>query len=171
MSDSVCASPRPNPWHIDLDAAGAVTRQRAEFVRYLRANGRPDDDYAAAELIFGELVGNAYLHAPGPLEVSVEWSTGHAILHVTDRGGPIDVTAARMPDARSEHGRGLAIVRALAPAVHATTYPAFGKTISAALPVRPKRSSSFGSPVGLTPPPGRARSSAVAPYCLMTSNS
>ena len=138
MSNSMGASPRPNPWHVGLDDGGAVAGARAEFVRYLRAYGCPEDDYAAAELIFGELVGNAYLHAPGPLEVSVEWSTGHAVLHVTDRGGAIDVTAARMPDAHSEHGRGLAIVRALAPAVHATTYPAFGKTISAALPVRPR---------------------------------
>ena len=129
-------SSRPYPWHIDLEDAAAAPSRRPDFVQYLRANGRPDDDYGAAELIFGELVGNAYLHARGPLEMAVEWSEGHAVLHVTDQGGPIDLASARMPAESSEHGRGLAIVRALAPQVHATTYPGYGKTISVALPVR-----------------------------------
>ena len=128
-------SSRPYPWHIDLEDAAAAPSRRADFVQYLRAYGRPDDDYAAAELIFGELVGNALLHARGPLEVAVEWSTGHAVLHVTDHGAPIDLTGTRMPAPSSEHGRGLALVRALAPALHATAYPGYGKTISAALPV------------------------------------
>lgn len=138
MSESISANPRPYPWHVDLEDASAAPSRRTDFVQYLRANGRPDDDYAAAELIFGELVGNAYLHARGPLELAVEWSGGHAILHVTDQGGPVDLSAARMPTETSEHGRVLALVRALAPSIHATTYPGYGKTISVALPVRPR---------------------------------
>lgn len=156
MSDSVSASPHPFPWHLDLDDAATAPRKRAAFVQYLQANGRPDDDYAAAELIFGELVGNAYLHAPGRLEVAVEWSAGHAVLHVTDQGAALDVSQARMPDVRSEHGRGLAIVRALAPALHATAYPGYGKTISAALPVRPRHAIRRFGPTGAARS-GRAR--------------
>jgi hypothetical protein len=61
VSDRASASSRPYPWHIDLEDAAAAPSRRPDFVQYLRANGRPDDDYAAAELIFGELVGNAFL--------------------------------------------------------------------------------------------------------------
>lgn len=129
----------PRPWRVNLPDASFAPQRRPEFVAYLQANGRTDDDYAAAELIFGELVGNAYLHAPGSLEVAVEWSNGHATLHVTDEGFPIDLTDATLPDPFVEHGRGLAIVKSLAPSVQTTPYPGFGKTVSVALPVHPDR--------------------------------
>jgi len=58
-------------------------------------------------------------------------------LHVTDEGGPIDVDGTRLPDVFCEHGRGLALVKALTPSVRSTPYPGFGKTVSAALPVYP----------------------------------
>jgi anti-sigma regulatory factor (Ser/Thr protein kinase) len=125
----------PRPWYVDLPDARFAPQRRPEFVAYLQANGRTDDDYAAAELIFGELVGNAYLHAEGSLEVLVEWSSGHATLHVTDEGLPLDLSNNALPDPYNEHGRGLAIVRSLAGNVLTTPYPGFGKTVSAALPI------------------------------------
>jgi anti-sigma regulatory factor (Ser/Thr protein kinase) len=125
----------PQPWNIDLPDARFAPQRRPEFVAYLQANGRSEDDYAAAELIYGELVGNAYLHAPGTLEVTVEWSSGHATLHVTDEGLPLCLADTALPDPYSECGRGLAIVKTLAGDVHTTPYPGFGKTVSAPLPV------------------------------------
>jgi serine/threonine-protein kinase RsbW len=130
-------SSTPRPWYVDLPDASFAPQRRPEFVAYLQANGRTDDDYGAAELIFGELVGNAYLHAPGSIEVAVEWSSGHATLHVTDEGQPLDLTDSVLPDTYSEHGRGLAIVQALAGNLRTTCYPGFGKTVSAALPIHP----------------------------------
>jgi len=56
------------------------------------------------------------------------------MLHVTDVGAPIDVSAIAFPDPFAERGRGLAIVNALSPAVRSATY-LNGKTVSAALPV------------------------------------
>jgi anti-sigma regulatory factor (Ser/Thr protein kinase) len=127
----------PRPWCVDLPDASFAPQRRPEFVAYLQANGRTGDDYATAELIFGELVGNAYLHAPGSLEVAVEWSSGHATLHVTDEGVPLDLSDTPLPDPFAEHGRGLAIVKSLAASLRTPTYPGFGKTVSVALPIRP----------------------------------
>jgi hypothetical protein len=129
---------RPLPWYVDDADCSTAPRRRAEFIAYLRVYGDPDDDYDAAEVIFGELVGNLVQHAPGPYEMHVEWSAGHATLHVTDEGSPLDVrTSVQLAGPFDEHGRGLALVAALSGALHSVAYPGYGKTVSAALPVRP----------------------------------
>jgi anti-sigma regulatory factor (Ser/Thr protein kinase) len=109
--------------------------RRKEFVDYLRRYGGDCDDYEAAEMIFGELVANAVLHAPGSIEVLVEWPSGRAMLYVSDEGPPIDARRNRAPNPDSEHGRGLLIVQWLSPSLTSVTNPGDGKTISAALPV------------------------------------
>jgi anti-sigma regulatory factor (Ser/Thr protein kinase) len=129
---------RPPPWSFELPDSTTACRRRRAFVDYLRAYGRADDDYGSAELIFGELVTNALLHAPGPIEVHAEWSSGHATLHVTDEGLPLNLEFPNDPGPLAERGRGILIVRRLSPNVVGTIYPGYGKTISAALPVCPR---------------------------------
>ena len=126
---------RPRPWNYHARNPVGAPRQRDDFVNYLRAYGRADADYGAAELIFGELLVNVLLHAPGSVDVQVEWLSGNATLHVTDEGPPIDMDCSREPETFSEHGRGLNLVCALSPAVAGTIYPGYGKTITAELPV------------------------------------
>ena len=124
----------PPPWKLDFADSSLALRLRSEFAEYLQTYGRGDDDYVTAELIFDELVANVCFHAPGPIEILVEWHSGRAMLHVTDVGAPIDMSAIAFPDPYSEGGRGLAIVNALSVAVRSATY-LNGKTVSAALPV------------------------------------
>jgi anti-sigma regulatory factor (Ser/Thr protein kinase) len=131
------SDPRPGlppHWQLDLAEASRALHLRNELVEYLRTYGRGEDDYATAELIFDELVANVCFHAPGPIEVLVEWPSGRAMLHVTDTGAPIDMSTRPFPDPFAERGRGLAIVNALSAAVRSATY-LNGKTVSAALPV------------------------------------
>jgi anti-sigma regulatory factor (Ser/Thr protein kinase) len=124
----------PPRWKVDFAEPSLALHLRREFVEYLRTYGRGEDDYATAELIFDELVANVCFHAPGPIEILVEWHSGRAMLHVTDAGAPIDISMIAFPDPYEESGRGLAIVNALSPAVRSATY-LNGKTVSAALPV------------------------------------
>ena len=124
----------PPPWKLDFADSSLALHLRSEFVEYLQTYGKPEDDYATAELIFDELVANVCFHAPGPIEILVEWHSGRAMLHVTDLGAPIDMSAIAFPDPYAEGGRGLAIVNALSPVVRSATY-LNGKTVSAALPV------------------------------------
>jgi anti-sigma regulatory factor (Ser/Thr protein kinase) len=124
----------PPPWKLDFADPSLALRLRNEFAGYLQSYGRDDDDYVTAELIFDELVANVCFHAPGPIEILVEWHSGRAMLHVTDAGPPIDMSSIAFPDPYAEGGRGLAIVNALSPTVRSATY-LNGKTVSAALPV------------------------------------
>lgn len=127
---------KPERWHFDAPDATAALFQRREFVRYLRTHGGHADPYGDAELIFGELVGNVVLHAPGPIEVFVDWPDGRATLYVTDEGQQIDLYRSVPADPFAERGRGLTIVEKLSYMVTAAVYPGFGKMIRAALPVR-----------------------------------
>ena len=69
----------------------------------------------AAELVFGELLGNVVRFAPGPVEIVLNWTHAAApVLHVLDRG-PGFTFAPKLPlDLLSERGRGLYIVWSLA---------------------------------------------------------
>jgi anti-sigma regulatory factor (Ser/Thr protein kinase) len=128
---------KPDRWFFDAPDATGALRMRSDFVRYLKAYGGATDDYADAEAIFGELVGNVVLHAPGTIEILVDWPGGRAMLHVTDEGMPINAEARALPAGPyDEHGRGLLIVDKLSQAVSNTVYPGFGKMVSASLPVR-----------------------------------
>jgi anti-sigma regulatory factor (Ser/Thr protein kinase) len=126
---------RPKPWYFWSPTGTAALRHRAEFVDYLRRYGGDRDDYDAAELIFGELVANVVMHAPGSIKLVVEWPAGHARLNVSDEGPPLDAHAQRSADPLCEHGRGLMIVNQLSSAVLCVSHARDGKTVSAALPV------------------------------------
>ena len=124
----------PLPWQLGFENPSQALRMRDAFVAYLRIYGCVEDDYDTAELIFDELVSNVCFQAPGPVEIHVEWHSRRAMLHVTDAGLPLDVSAIAFPDPNDERGRGLAIVNALSATVRSTTY-VNGKTVSAALPI------------------------------------
>jgi anti-sigma regulatory factor (Ser/Thr protein kinase) len=100
-------------WTFDTADAPAAQRARAEFAEELRAAGAHGEDVYAAELVFGELIGNALRYAPGPVEIFVDWNGPAPVLHVRDRG-PGFAYAPRLPrDLFSENGRGLYIVASL----------------------------------------------------------
>lgn len=125
----------PETWHLDLADSTTALRARDEFERYLRRHGDPDGDYLSAELIFGELVWNAVRYAPGPIEVAVDWPDGHAVLHVSDDGYPVDTRASEPADPYALSGRGLLLVNRLSDGLTSTLYADRGKTLSATLPV------------------------------------
>jgi signal transduction histidine kinase/DNA-binding response OmpR family regulator len=98
-----------------FDAADAVTSQsaRAEFSRILRSEGADSEDVSAAEIVFGELVGNVARHAPGPIEVLVDWNAPAPVLHVRDQGPGFSYLPRLPHDPLAESGRGLYIVAML----------------------------------------------------------
>ncbi len=123
-------------WQLEIPDSTNALHQREEFVKYLETCGATGD-YAAAEVIFGEIVANAMIHAPGAIAVTVEWADGCATLHVTDAGPPIDTSHVRsFPDPFGEHGRGLPIVGKLSGGAVTSDVYVDGKTVSVELPVR-----------------------------------
>jgi anti-sigma regulatory factor (Ser/Thr protein kinase) len=97
-----------------LDPLAAVAA-RGAFSDYLRACCEERSDFAAAELIFGELASNVVRHAPGPVEITVRPGTlGSVILTFYDRGPAFAVPGSyATPDPTQESGRGLFLICSL----------------------------------------------------------
>jgi serine phosphatase RsbU (regulator of sigma subunit)/anti-sigma regulatory factor (Ser/Thr protein kinase) len=119
------AAPTP-AWVFRADDARSAEDARAGFIAFLRTRGVPDANYAAAELVFGELVGNVVRHAPGPITVEVDWSAIDPVLHVIDRGPAYDVEASLPADLMSESGRGLFLISVLGEDFSVTPLPGYG---------------------------------------------
>ncbi len=101
-------------WTFDAHDAKAARATRDLISHQLRTNVASDDECHAAEVVFGELVGNVVRHAPGPVEVRLEMRGQAPILHVLDQGpGFQHVAQAPVVDLMSEAGRGLSVIAAL----------------------------------------------------------
>ncbi len=102
-------------WTFESNDARRAHAARHSFVQALRDAGLRRKQLDAAELVFGELLGNVVRFAPGPVEIVLNWTHAAApVLHVLDRG-PGFTFAPKLPlDLLSERGRGLYIVWSLA---------------------------------------------------------
>ena len=119
-------------WWFDAENAQAAHEARTELMAYLRSTARTGD-FEAAELVFGELVGNVVRHAPGPIDVQVEWNGEHPVLHVTDRGKGVVRNPSLPNNPLSECGRGLYIISRLTRALRVERIPGYGNHIAAEL--------------------------------------
>ncbi len=124
-------------WSLSLDDARAASDARAQFVEFLRGENADPGFINAAELIFGELLGNVVCHAPGPVEISVDWLDRSIRLHVIDSGPPIDAGDWRLPDALSERGRGLYIIAQLGTGVRIDHLAGTGNHVGVEIPRDP----------------------------------
>ncbi|HEY2475084.1 MAG TPA: SpoIIE family protein phosphatase [Candidatus Cybelea sp.] len=105
--------PRTIKWAFDANDEAIAHRARYSFVDALRSCGVRDESLSAAELVFGELLGNVVRYAPGPIEIIFDWNGGPPVLHVLDRGPGFRFAPKLPSDVLSERGRGLYIVWAL----------------------------------------------------------
>jgi anti-sigma regulatory factor (Ser/Thr protein kinase) len=100
-------------WSFDAGDALAGRRVRHALVDLLRAFGYDLEARFAAELAFGELIGNVVRHCGGPVEVWLDTSRHEGVLHVLDRGRGFK-HAPRLPDEDlAEGGRGLHLIDAM----------------------------------------------------------
>ena len=136
--------PRSALWSFDADDGRAAQAARDAFVRELRQRASDQSDFAGAELIFGELVGNVVRHAPGPVDVALEWGDERAVLHVTDRGQGFTNKASSPVDLLREDGRGLWMVEVVGRGLRTDRLPRFGNHIEVVLPVEPLGAQAIG---------------------------
>jgi len=120
-------------WSFAAENAKAAQDARQEFRRYLKRLAASSDEIAQAEIIFGELVANVVRHAPGAIEIEVDWTGRFPDLHVIDRGTGFKHMRA-LPELLSESGRGLFLVRRLARRFEVERIPGFGNHIVVQLP-------------------------------------
>jgi anti-sigma regulatory factor (Ser/Thr protein kinase) len=108
-------------WTFDSKDAARAHAARRSFVEILRDAGLRQKQLDAAELVFGELLGNVVRFAPGPVEIVVDWTRGTApVLHVLDRGPGFTFMPKLPLDPLSERGRGIYIAWSLAEELNVT---------------------------------------------------
>lgn len=141
-------------WSFACADAGQAEWLRPAFLAYLTARGCADDDYFAAEMVFGELIGNVVRHAPGPIRVDVTWTAGRRpLLAVTDYGPGFRLPEENAVDFMAESGRGLFLVRTFSESVTTERHADGGNSVCATLRIRqaapfraPERRASAGNP-------------------------
>lgn len=138
-------------WYVDH--AAHVSELRHDVVRHLARHAAPGSEEAVAdaELILSEAVGNALRHTGGPAWVSLTWTSGMPVLRVYDLGPgfvipqePVGATGFTDPD--RESGRGLLIMRTLAPEVRASVREHAGMILSVTLGVPRRPAASIDPP-------------------------
>jgi anti-sigma regulatory factor (Ser/Thr protein kinase) len=120
-------------WTFEADDARHAHRRRGDFIRHLRVHASSGSDFAAAELIYGELVSNVVRHANGRISIRLEWELTFAVLRVRDFGNGF-YPDFHLPHSASESGRGLFIVHRLARKLKVESHPS-GSEVRATLPV------------------------------------
>lgn len=126
-------------WIFESEDASRAHLARRDLIAYLATRASSEaSDFAAAEAIFGELVGNVARHAPGPVSIVLEWEDDAAVLRVQDHGPGFDWDEHCIPELLAEGGRGLFIVQSLARAFVIERLER-GMRLSAWLPVERER--------------------------------
>jgi PAS domain S-box-containing protein len=104
----------PRTWRFRAEDMERAVSARHEFAALLTASDFAPDEVAAAQLVFGELLGNAIRHATGTIEASLVWVGANPVLHLLDDGPGYRSEVPQLPAQFSENGRGLFIVASIA---------------------------------------------------------
>ena len=109
-------APRPvrSTWTLparDRAQAHAIRRDISEL---LREHARAGCDLTSAEVAIGELLANAVEHAPGDVEIVLDWTMDEAVIIVGDLGADVPTRGALPADPLAERGRGLYLLGRLA---------------------------------------------------------
>lgn len=99
--------------HFDSGNAKDASAARRFFSASLSPKKFTDVNIANAEVVFGELCGNAARYAKGRVDVVVDSSGVQTVLHVLDRGIGFQHLSRLPNDVYSEKGRGLFIIAAM----------------------------------------------------------
>jgi PAS domain S-box-containing protein len=123
-------------WRFHSSDAYSAQSSRREIMSFLRALATHAEELFAAELILGEILANTVEHAPGLVEVKLDWSQDRPVVAVRDTGPGLSKLRAVLPnDAMSEDGRGIFLIHALADEVTVRPAPGYGTEICVVLPL------------------------------------
>jgi PAS domain S-box-containing protein len=125
-------------WRFHASDAQAAHVARLEVAEYLRRKCGQTDETFASELIVGELLANTVAHAPGLVEMTIEFDGDQPVLVVRDSGPGLDVLRSTLPDDPfDERSRGLFLVHALSAGVSVVPAESGGAELRVILPLTP----------------------------------
>lgn len=123
-------------WEFESTGDIYPSSMHTEIMSLLRSKGTADSDFDAAELIYGELIGNLIRHASGKVTIQFEWSEDFPTLSVSEEQGYATPAICLPSDPLAESGRGLFIVKALARDFTVMESDGTGGAACAVLPVK-----------------------------------
>lgn len=119
-------------WHFQSVCGSGALAARGSFLEFLQHLGVRQSDRDCAEMVFGELVGNAVRHAPGPIDITAHVDVrGVLALEIRDTG-PEFKFSVQPPPLQSESGRGLYIASLFAADLRSEN-TGFGNRVTAIL--------------------------------------
>jgi serine phosphatase RsbU (regulator of sigma subunit)/integral membrane sensor domain MASE1/anti-sigma regulatory factor (Ser/Thr protein kinase) len=128
--------PRRRAWAFHSGQAYSAHSARHEVMKFVAQLAGDSGELMAAELILGEILANTVEHAPGIVNVEIDWTGEFPQLTVVDTGPGLERLFAQLPsDALDENGRGLFLVKSLARELRVETDRGYGTKISAVLPL------------------------------------
>ena len=112
----------------EVDSVPAVRRLLRCALAVFQVDRQDGDDL---ELALTEACANVVKHAAGAdgIEVRLDVAEDRCAIDVADNGSGFDADAVREPDAGSERGRGLFLIRALSDNVRMQSTPRHGSLI------------------------------------------
>lgn len=129
--------PLERTWRFHSSHSFTASRIRTQIVAYLRERAISQEELEIAELIVGEIVANAVIHAPGVVELCIDWSDEKPLLKIADLGPGLEAADFQLPaDTMQEGGRGLFLVWAFADEVRLESLATGGASLCVVLPLR-----------------------------------
>jgi PAS domain S-box-containing protein len=123
-------------WRFHSSDAHSAHASRHELMNFIRPLAGSDAELYASELILGELLANTVEHAPGLVEVQIDWTGEKPVVRVADTGPGLTHVNARLPLDFMEDGRGLFLVESLADEFRVESNPQRGTKVLVVLPLR-----------------------------------
>lgn len=132
---------REKTWRFHSSDPYSAHFSRRELMRFLRRFTKDRNGLSIAELIVGEILANTVEHAPGLVDVRIDWTGVKPVLTVRDSGPGFERVSSELPhSALAEKGRGLFVIKSLAQDVSVDALPGKGTEVRVVLPLARDRS-------------------------------
>ena len=104
---------------------------------FLRGISDDEDALRRAELVLGELLANTVGHAPGLVDIEIDWTGEQPLVVVVDSGPGVTPRRPSLPDDElAESGRGLFLIHTFADELRMSPAPGGGTEIWVKLALR-----------------------------------
>lgn len=128
--------PLTKQWRFHSSHARSAQASRHELMVFIKNHAADADALFTTEIILGELLANTVEHAPGLVEIAIDWTGPKPILTIRDSGAGFKNVNPILPSSDlSEDGRGLYLIRELSSRFAIREAAAFGSELEVELPI------------------------------------
>lgn len=123
-------------WRFHSSDAYTARSCRHELMKFIRQFAENSESLFYAELVLGEILANTVEHAPGLVEIRIDWTGSKPLVTARDSGPGLTSPTDKLPaDPLDEDGRGLFLIRSLAEEVFIRRAAGYGSELRAVLPI------------------------------------